>query len=168
MEVSEAIAIAREKSEAFSRLARVLSRLKPLLYATGTVIRLRSQDEEVGFYCTTEADAMKLAAALPGKLDLAYSGASTTLYGSLEIQGVTYNFEVPTIRKIRLYECELKRTRKSASGWSHAKLLFCHLELAKLDYMDRATSKVLKERLWNRAIQQKQDKQRLERFDFVL
>lgn len=166
MEVSEAIAIAREKSESMSRLARVLSRLKPVIYATGTTIRLR--DDELGFYCATEADAIKLAAALPCKLDLTYRGASTTLYGAVIIQGVTYEFQVPTIRKIRLAECELKRTRRRSGGRATAKLLFCELELAKFDYIDRISNKVMKERLWNLAIRQKEEKQRLEKFDFVI
>jgi hypothetical protein len=166
MEVSEAIALAREKSESMSRLARVLSRLKPTIYATGTTVRFR--DDEMNFFCATESDAQTLATVIPSKLNLAYRGAGSTLYGTVHVQGVDYNFTIPTIRQVRLGDCVLKRKRRAVSGWFTAILLFNDLEIAKLDYRDRKSSPKLKEELWNIALRQKREKQRLERFDFVL
>jgi hypothetical protein len=166
MEVSDAIALARAKSESMSRLARVLSRLKSTIYATGTTIRLR--DDELTFYCPTEADAAKLADELPVKLELAYRGASTTLYATHVIQEVEYHFEVPTIRKIRLPQCVLKRSRPRMGGRRSASLLFCELELAKIDFFERINSTPLKEKLWNIAIRDKDKYSRLSKFDFAI
>jgi hypothetical protein len=166
MEVSEVIVIAREKSESMARLARIMARLKPLIYATNSFVKLR--DDELTFYCQTIDAATKLAAALPAKLQLAYSGSSTTLTACIEIQRMAYYFEVQTIRQVRLDACELKRSRKRANGWSRAALTFNGMELVRLDYHDRATSQALKERLWKLLQQQKGTRHRLERFDFVL
>jgi hypothetical protein len=168
MEVAEVIALARSQSEALSRLARVLSRLKPLIYSTGTTIQIRFRDTEVTFHCMTVEDATKLAAALPCKLELAYRGASTTLYATVAIQDVTYDFQVPTIRKIRLDACELKRFRPRMGGRRKAVLLFCDLEIAKFEFIDRMGNKALKEKLWNIAIREKERNHRLEKFDFVV
>jgi hypothetical protein len=168
MEVSEVIAIAREKSEDLAKLARILARLKPTLYATGTSVQWR--DDDVAFHCMTDADALKVAAAIPAPLELAYHGASTILTGRIVLGTIEFNFFVQTIRKIRLEQCEVKRKKRPSSiGWFEATLLFNGLEIAKMNYLARQfTPKTLKQRLWEIAIREKKEKERLEKFDLVL
>lgn len=167
MEVSDAIAHAREKSESMSRVARILARIKPVIYSTGTTIRFDGDD--LDFFCMTEDDAHRLAKSIPVELTLGYRGSSTILRGTTHVQGVDFNFTVPTIRKIRLADCEVKRKRRpSVCGWREARLIFCELELVKLSYQGHTLrSNKLKEKLWNMAIKQKAENKRLEKFEFV-
>jgi hypothetical protein len=68
MEVAEAVAIVRRQSEQMAKLARILTRLKSTIYATGTVMQLR--DSGADFHCQTEADAIRLAEVIPAKIAL--------------------------------------------------------------------------------------------------
>jgi hypothetical protein len=165
MEVAEAIAQARETAERMTRLARILARIKSVILSTGT--RLRLSDHQVDFYCMTEADATKLAAALPGKLELTYRGASTSLGGTIVIQGLEFNFSVQTIRKIRLEQCEMKSKNRHVADWMEGMLIFNGLLLARLNYQKRDSRKA-KRMLWEKAIREKAGNERLEKFDFVL
>jgi hypothetical protein len=167
MEVSDCIAEARQIAESMARLARILTRIKPIIYATGATIRFHGED--VSFYCATEEDAMKLAQALPGKLELAYQGVSTTLYGTIHIQGVDFIFSVPTFRKIRFEDCTVKKSRAQyTTGWQKARLFFQDLELCELRYQNNSIRGDLKEKLWNHAIAKQKENHRLAKFVFVL
>lgn len=169
MEVAEAIAVVRRNSEQLAKLARILSRIKPTIYSTGAFMQLR--DSGADFHFQTEADAHKLAAALPAKIELAYSGHSTTLGAGYQIDDLVFQFWVPTIRKIRLSDCTVKKCRTApGTGWQKAKLLFLDLEIAEMRYANNSIQgkDVLKEKLWNCAIENKKHRHRLEKFDFVL
>jgi hypothetical protein len=169
MEVSEAIALARSRAEQSAKLARILTRLKSTIYATGTVMQMG--DACVDFHCQTEADALKLAEVLPAKIELAYSGTSTFLSAGHRIGDLAFHFWVQTIRKIRISDCTVKKCRTTQStGWQKAKLLFFDLELAELRYQNNSIQgkEMLKARLWDYAIEHQKSRYRLNKFEFVL
>lgn len=169
MEVSEAVAIVRRNSVQLAKLARILTRLKPTMYATGTFMQLR--DSGADFHCLTEADAIRLAEALPAKIELAYSGTSTTLGAGHQIDDLVFAFWVPTIRKIRLSDCTVKKCRtEQSTGWQKSKLLFQDLELCEFRYPNNSIQgkDVLKEKMWNFAIEHQNSKYRLNKFMFVV
>jgi hypothetical protein len=167
MEVAEAIALARERAESMARLARILARIKPVITTTGT--RLKMDDHQVDFYCATVPDATRLAEALPGKLELVYRGASTVLSGTIDIQGVDFNFSVQTVRQVRLDQCEVKRKKRPSSiGWMEARLFFHGLEIAKVNYLANQWKGNLRKKLWQVALQQKAGNERMAKYEFVL
>jgi hypothetical protein len=169
MEVAEAVAIVRRESVQLAKLARILTRLKPTIYATGTIMQLR--DSGADFHCQTEADAIKLAEAVPAKITLAYSGTSTTLGAGYQIDDLVFHFWVQTIRKIRLSDCTVKKCRTAQStGWQKSKLMFQDLELCEFRYPNNSIQgkDVLKEKMWNFAIEHQKSKHRLGKFMFVI
>jgi hypothetical protein len=169
MEVAEAVAIVRRQSEQMAKLARILTRLKSTIYATGTVMQLR--DSGADFHCQTEADAIRLAEVIPAKIALTYSGTSTTLGAGYQIDDLVFAFWVPTIRKITLNDCTVKKCRTAQStGWQKSKLLFQDLELCEFRYPNNSIQgkDVLKEKMWNFAIEHQKTKYRLNNFMFVV
>jgi hypothetical protein len=169
MEVAEAVAIVRRQSEQLAKLARILTRLKPIIYATGTVMRLR--DSGADFHCLTEGEAIRLAEALPAKIELVYSGTSTTLSAGHQIDDLVFAFWVPTIRKIRLSDCTVKKCRTAQStGWQKSKLFFQDLELAEFRYPNNSIQgkELLKEKIWNFAIEHQKTRRTLNNFMFVI
>lgn len=169
MEVAQAVAIVRKESIELARLARILTRIKSVIYATGTTMQLRSSGAD--FHCMTEADAIKLAAALPAKIELTYHGTSTVLGAGVQIGDLVFQFWVPTLRKIRLEDCTVKKCRsKMNPGWQKSKLLFQDLEIAELRYPNNSIqgADALKAKLWEAAITQQKSKHRLTKFVYVV